>query len=63
MTIGYPAIGGDQEWAMFNFSGVLGAPFNNNGDTPNAYLPVASDSDLPTVKRALVKDKKALEFL
>jgi len=38
-------------------------PFSDNRSTPNAYLPTEADSDLPTVKRSLVKDKKVLDFL
>ncbi len=38
-------------------------PFSDDRGTPNSYLPTEVESDLPTVKRALVKDKKVLEFL
>lgn len=38
-------------------------PFSDNRGTPNAYLPTEADSDLPTVKRSLVKDRSVLEFL
>lgn len=38
-------------------------PFSDNYGTPNAYLPTVADSDLPTVKRSIARDKKVLEFL
>lgn len=39
------------------------APFTGNRETPNAYLPTEADSDLPTVKRSLCKDKQIVAFL
>ena len=38
-------------------------PFSGNRTAPNAYLPTGADSELPTVKRTLCKDKQVVEFL
>jgi hypothetical protein len=38
-------------------------PITGTRGTPNAYLPTEADSELPTVKRSLCKDKQAVEFL
>jgi hypothetical protein len=38
------------------------APFRE-GNTPNAYLPTAQGSDLPTVRQSLAADGEALSFL
>jgi hypothetical protein len=40
-------------------------PFRNEGQTqvPNVYLPGKTESDLPLVKRAIVADSKAKDFL
>jgi hypothetical protein len=38
------------------------APFRE-GNTPNAYLPTAQGSDLPTVRQSLAAEGEALSFL
>lgn len=38
-------------------------PVTGTRGTPNAYLPTEADSELPTVKRSLCKDKQVVEFL
>ncbi len=44
-------------------SGMHVAPTRGNDGTPNAYLPTEADSELPTVKRSLCKDKQIVAFL
>lgn len=44
-------------------SGKHVAPTNGNRGTLNAYLPTEADSELPTVKRSLCKDKQIVAFL
>ena len=44
-------------------SGKHVTPHSGIHRSPNAYLPTEAESDLPTVKRALCKDKKIVEFL
>lgn len=38
-------------------------PISGHRGTPNAYLPTEADSELPTVKRSLCRDKQVVEFL